>query len=855
MVNEEKLRAAMGQSRNIRNMAVIAHVDHGKTTLTDALLARAGVISLEQAGVKRATDTRKDEQEKGITIKSTAVSMLFERAAPTSSLNPGEENPEGVGEGVTRPAGSGAGVAYVVNLIDSPGHVDFSSEVTAALRIADGAMVVVDCVEGVCVQTETVLRQALAERIKPVLMVNKMDRAVFETQLAPEEMYQSLARTIENVNVILSTYGGEDGVMGDIMLDPTKGNVAFGSGLHGWGFNLGQFARMYAARFKVKAEKLQRRLWGNHFYSPTEGKWRDTPAEGYERGFNKFVIEPLVKMLRACKDTDTETVLKLASNVNVTLTSEERALTGKSLMRCVMKKWLPAAEGMLDVIIEHLPSPDVAQMYRTELLYEGPMDDPVAIAMRKCDPTGPLMVYVSKMVPAADKGRFLAVGRVFSGTASSGTKVRIMGPDYKPDSAIKTDLFIKPIQGTKILVGATTYSAGDMPCGNIVGLGGIDKYLLKTGTITTYEHAHNMKVLKFSVSPVVRVAVDVINPAHLPKLVEGLKRLSKADPMVQCKTENGQHLVMGAGELHLEVCLQDLEEDHAGVPLKKSEPVVTYQETVVDKSDRVCLAKSSNKLCRLHMTAEPLPAGLADAIEKGLIKSTMDVKERSRILVDEYGFELADTKKIWCFGPNGSGPNILVDMTKGVSYIQDIRDAVVAGFQWVTGEGALTENTVRGVRFNIVDALVHRDASHRGGGQVIPMTRRAMLAAMLTAQPRVLEPVYLVEVMCPKQAVGAAINLLSRKRGEIIEQNPQEGTPMTTVKAYMPVNESFGFNGELRGDTGGQAFPQFHFDHWQVLAGDTADLTSRACAVVTEIRKRKGLVEKVPALENYLDKL
>lgn len=170
-------------------------------------------------------------------------------------------------------------------------------------------------------------------------------------------------------------------------------------------------------------------------------------------------------------------------------------------------------------------------------------------------------------------------------------------------------------------------------------------------------------------------------------------------------------------------------------------------------------------------------------------------------------------------------------------------------------QGVLTDSTVRGVRFNLHDATIHRDPAHRRGGQIMPMTRRVMFASMLTAKPRVLEPVYLVEIMCPKTCVGAAINLLSKRRGEIVEQGEQPGTPLSIVKAYMPVNESFGFNGELRGETGGQAFPQFVFDHWQVLPGDPLDPESRSGGVVTEIRKRKGMPEKVPALDNFLDKL
>lgn len=131
---------------------------------------------------------------------------------------------------------------YLINLIDSPGHVDFSCEVTAALRVTDGALVVVDCVESVCVQTETVLRQALAERVKPVLMINKVDRPLLELMMEPEDMYNKFARTIESVNVIIA--GNMDEIMGDIQVDPTIGNVAFGSGLQGWGFTLTRFADM-----------------------------------------------------------------------------------------------------------------------------------------------------------------------------------------------------------------------------------------------------------------------------------------------------------------------------------------------------------------------------------------------------------------------------------------------------------------------------------------------------------------------------------------------------------------------------------------------------------------------------------
>merc|ERR1711953_985080 len=241
------------------------------------------------------------------------------------------------------------------------------------------------------------------------------------------------------------------------------------------------------------------------------------------------------------------------------------------------------AKPLLQMIAIHLPSPLTAQNYRMEMLYEGPKDDAVALAFKNCDADGPLMAYISKMVPTSDKGRFYAFGRVFAGKIATGQKVRIMGPNFVPGE--KHDLYNKQIQRTILMMGRYIEAIDDVPCGNLVGLVGVDQYLVKTGCLTTFAEAHNMRQMKFSVSPVVRVAVRCKNPADLPKLVEGLKRLSKSDPMVQVfSEESGEHIIAGAGELHLEICLKDLEEDHACVPIVKSDPVVSYRETVTEES-------------------------------------------------------------------------------------------------------------------------------------------------------------------------------------------------------------------------------------------------------------------------------
>merc|ERR1719450_1355077 len=484
-----------------------------------------------------------------------------------------------------------------------------------------------------------------------------------------------------------------------------------------------------------------KRLWGDQFFNAEERKWKKSSTEGV-RGFTQFVLDPIYKMFDAVMNFKKETYEVLLGKLNIKLTVEEKELEGKPLIKRIMQKWLPAGETMLQLITIHLPSPVTAQKYRAEMLYEGPTDDEAFLGIKNCDPSAPLMMYVSKMVPSSDKGRFFAFGRVFSGKVMTGMKARIMGPNFVPGK--KEDLYNKSIQRTILMMGRYTEPIEDVPCGNICGLVGVDQFLVKTGTITSFENAHNMKQMKFSVSPVVRVAVEPKDPQHLPKLVEGLKRLAKSDPMVLTLTEeSGEHIVAGAGELHLEICLKDLEEDHACIPLKKTDPVVSYRETVGAESGRVWLIKSPNKHNRIYMSAVPMPDGLADDIEDNKVTPRDDPKARKNFLCENHGFDATDAMKIWTFGPESTGANILVDVTKGVQYLNEIKDSVVAGFQWATKEGVLCDENMRAVRFNLSDVTLHADAIHRGGGQIIPTPRRVLYAAILTASPRLQEPVYL----------------------------------------------------------------------------------------------------------------
>jgi elongation factor 2 len=855
----DEIRRMMAFPNNIRNMSVIAHVDHGKSTLTDSLIAHAGIIATAKAGDQRFMDTRADEQERTITIKSTSVSLYIQmkgerleydakaqfEAQQKAEVKTMEWVPEGE-------------AGFLINLIDSPGHVDFSSEVTAALRVTDGALVVVDCIEGVCVQTETVLRQAIAERIKPVLFVNKLDRIFLELHMDPEEAYQNFRKAVESVNVIIATY--KDDLLGDVTVYPQQGSVGLGSGLHGWGFTLDKFATMYSVKFGTSKLKLMEKLWGDWYFDAKGKKWiKKEFGEGgkkLERAFCQFILSPIQKLFDAVMNDKKDVYTKMLTSLKITIPKDAVELTGKPLLKRIMQTWLPAADALMLMIVNHLPSPKIAQKYRVGNLYSGPLDDEVGVAISKCEPDAGLVMYVSKMVPTAEKGRFYAFGRVFSGTIATGQEVRIQGPDYTVGS--KKDLYCKKIQRTVLMMGRYVEQLPDCPCGNIIGLVGVDAYLLKAGTITTFEKAHNIVSMKYSVSPVVRVAVEVCNAADLPKLMEGLKRLAKSDPLVQCMTApTGEHIVAGAGELHLEICMKDLKEDFMkGAPVKMSEPVVSFCETVTATNEKDVIGKSPNKHNRAYMTSEPLSEEFVAAMDNNDIDLNADLKTRARYMADNLGWDVTEARQIWSFGcPPDALANVLVNCTKGVSYLLEVKDSFVGAFVQATAEGILCGEAMRGIRFNVNDVTLHADQIHRGAGQIMPPVKRAMFGCQIDAGPALLEPMYQASITVPNSAVAGVFNTLNQRRGTVENKEDREGTPLCVITAFLPVLESFGFTTVLRQNTGGQAFPQLIFSHWQLVNGSPYDEGSQAQGICSDVRKRKGLKAEMPAFADYYDKV
>lgn len=709
-VSPETLKRLQSKPELVRNICILAHVDHGKTTLSDSLLASNGIISPQMAGKLRYLDSRPDEQLRGITMESSAISLYFKVASRAPSTDSEKEAgaktaPKGP---LMRPGVNPNVKEYLINLIDSPGHIDFSSEASTASRLSDGALILVDAVEGVLSQTVTVLRQAWIEKLKPILVINKIDRLIRELRLTPMEAYTHLTRLIEQVNAVMGSFFAGDRMEQDmrwrerqelrqsedatnedayveqsdenLYFGPERNNIIFASAIDGWGFTVSQFAAIYERKLGMKRENLEKVLWGNFFFDPKSKRVISGSSSAAKalKGtpkplFVQLVLDNIWKIYESSVvERDPEQSAKIVSALGLKVPPATiKAKDGKAVLSAICSQWIPLSVSVLLTVIDKIPAPVTAQRERVPSILDSvpggsadDLDPIVRNSMINCDRNGPVVSYISKviavpedeiirkkteqeeqesnrntamssiqerarrarelaaslqqqnnnsgsgMVASGGKGyeneeedyddleayfnklkteaapevreKLIGFARVFSGTLKVGQELYLLQPKYDPvtpdrhrSKVVITDLFL--------LMGRDLVSLKEVPAGNIVGIGGLDETVLKNGTLVSIDHGGpNLASITNIGAPILRVAVEPTDPTKLDQLEKGLKLLNLSDPMVQVAiAENGEHILMTAGELHLERCLKDLKERFAKVDIHASKPIIPYRETIV----------------------------------------------------------------------------------------------------------------------------------------------------------------------------------------------------------------------------------------------------------------------------------
>uniref|UniRef100_A0A8V0ZMU6 116 kDa U5 small nuclear ribonucleoprotein component n=1 Tax=Gallus gallus TaxID=9031 RepID=A0A8V0ZMU6_CHICK len=698
--------------------------------------------------------------------------------------------------------------------------------------------------------------------------INKIDRLILELKLPPTDAYYKLRHIVDEVNGLISMYSTDE----NLVLSPLLGNVCFSSSQYSICFTLGSFAKIYADTYgDINYQEFAKRLWGDIYFNPKTRKFtKKAPTSSSQRSFVEFILEPLYKILaQVVGDVDT-TLPRTLDELGIHLTKEELKLNIRPLLRLVCKKFFGEFTGFVDMCVQHIPSPKVGAKTKIEHTYTGGVDSDLGEAMSECDPDGPLMCHTTKMYSTDDGVQFHAFGRVLSGTIHAGQPVKVLGENYTLED--EEDSQICTVGRLWISVARYHIEVNRVPAGNWVLIEGVDQPIVKTATVTEprgNEEAQIFRPLKFNTTSVIKIAVEPVNPSELPKMLDGLRKVNKSYPSLTTKVEeSGEHVILGTGELYLDCVMHDLRKMYSEIDIKVADPVVTFCETVVETSSLKCFAETPNKKNKITMIAEPLEKGLAEDIENEVVQITWNRKKLGEFFQTKYDWDLLAARSIWAFGPDATGPNILVDDTLpsevDKALLGSVKDSIVQGFQWGTREGPLCDELIRNVKFKILDAVIAQEPLHRGGGQIIPTARRVVYSAFLMATPRLMEPYYFVEVQAPADCVSAVYTVLARRRGHVTQDAPIPGSPLYTIKAFIPAIDSFGFETDLRTHTQGQAFSLSVFHHWQIVPGDPLDKSivirplepqpapHLAREFMIKTRRRKGLSEDV-SISKFFD--
>ena len=724
--NIKRATALFKNLNNIRNIGTAAHIDHGKTTLSDNLIFGAGMMSEDLAGKQLMLDFDEQESARGITINAANASMVHNHK--------GED--------------------YLINLIDTPGHVDFGGDVTRAMRALDGVIIVVCAVEGIMPQTETVIIQALKEKVKPVLFINKVDRLIAELQVTPEDMMQRFGKIITEVNKLISRMVPDE-FKKDWTVDAQAGTVAFGSAYHNWATSI------------------------------------------------PFMAKKNVNFKQIYDFMEKEQKKELAQEA-------------------------PLHEVLLDMIVEKLPSASVSQKYRIPHIWRGESEEKIGQSMINAEASGDTAFMVTKVVLDPHAGE-IAVGRLFSGTVKKGDQLYVAG---MPSA--------NRVQSVGMFVGSDRINTEIVTAGNIIAVSGL-RDAISGSTISSDKEMTPFERIIHNSEPVVTTAIEAKHTKDLPKLVEVLRAVAKADPSIQIDSnlETGEHLMSGMGELHLEITEYRIRNEH-GVEITTSPPIVVYRETVAMNSPGNFEGKSPNKHNRFYITVEPLEEDIRAAIIDGTIPSgdIKKSKEVARQLID-MGWTKVHGRGVLSI----ENSCVFIDATKGIQNLFETRELLIDAFKEVVKRGPRAHEKMMGVKIILNDAKLHEDAIHRGPAQTIPAVRNGINGALVSAGVALLEPKQNVYITVPQELMGSVTGEMSQRRAEIAGMET-EGD-MSTITAKAPVKEMFGFASEIRSATGGRALWSTEFSGYEELPRDLLD------EITEEIRLRKGLKAEMPRPENY----
>jgi U5 small nuclear ribonucleoprotein component len=449
------LAGLMTKPELIRNIAVCGTLHHGKTSLVDMLVQHTHTEKWDLNREYKYTDCRQDEQKRGMSIKAMPMSLVLQNTKDKS---------------------------YLVNLFDTPGHPNFNDEVSAALRISDGVILVVDAVEGVQFHTEKIIEACIRENVDIVLCINKIDRLALELKIPPADAYFKIRHIIDEFNRVVDSFRYFDTEKKNHFVSPELGNVIFASSLYGIVFTLESYAKKYIEAYESKTEHKQfsKFLWGDVYYH--EGKFSKKSSEkANTRSFVQFVLEPLYKILGYAVSEEKEDLQEILGKLGIILKISEYKIDPKPLLKLVCQKFYGHYGALVDVIIAKVVDAKKGSEIKIRNTYKGDRASEIYSDVVKCSPDGALAIQITKLYHKYDYISFDAFGRVLSGTVKKGDVVKVLGEKFNLQE--QEDMIVKEVTNMWIFNSRYRVEINKVPAGSWVLLEGIDLSISKVSDL------------------------------------------------------------------------------------------------------------------------------------------------------------------------------------------------------------------------------------------------------------------------------------------------------------------------------------------------------------------------------------
>lgn len=814
----------------IRNVCIVGSFQSGKTSFVDQFVQKTHTPSdgkktnFIYSRPLRYLDNNKLEIEREASIKTSPVTLMLSDSK---------------------------GRSLVSSFLDTPGHADFGDEVIAGLEVCDGAALVLDVVVGLTFKDKLILEEVIKRNLPLILVLNKIDKLILELRLPPKDAYFKLFNIIDDVNQYIkkNSTGNYTNLQ---KLWPTSNNIIFASSVFGISFALNSFADLYLQNqmSEMQVAELKDKLWGDYFFNYEKSEITTNSDGGkYCPTFVTFVLEAIYQTAIYVLTTEPphkELGKILWENFGVSIPKAEYKKDVRVLLKSVFQAVFKHDTGFVDSL-EHSIAPP-----------------------RGSSKTEPMLGKISKFIESPNGESFLALARIFAGKLNTGDLVKVYVEDEDGEEMRETSVVIKQLY----LPGGRYNVPVDGISNTIALIEDFDSSIKKGATIVSHDNVKDpvFKLPDYAITSVMKVVVEPINPTQRPLLLEGLDKISKSylSSVIHVE-ENGETVIVAPGEFYLDCVLHDLRFFfNNDLQIKVSDPMTIFSETCIAQSLTKIPVATSNGEISISVIAEPVSnAALSYEIEKGLIDIHLSKKEMSSIL-KKFGWDTLAARSVWSFGPDDLiGPDILLDDTLDGETDKDqltkLKPLIVSGFKWSVNEGPLLNEPIRNVQFKILDAQFGENAdSFLNGAQIIPLVRRACYTGLLTAKPRIMEPIYKVDAVCPYKAIRIIKEVLKLRRGHFDKQEPVEGTPLYHVEGFVPVIDSFGLLSDVKLHAQNKVLMSLVFLHWEIVPGDPFDKT---CSLPTlepvpeeslsrdfllKTRKRKDLTGE-PTLQKYID--